>query len=239
MALINCPECGKGISDQSDFCINCGYILHKTKKNKKKSKIVLSIVLIFTILACAALVFCFFLVPFIKYNQAISFLNSGSYDEAISIFSHMNGYLDSNTYIQEAYYKKGHKAYLDHDYVLAIDYYGKSNGYEDSESKIESVKLDMKKELLKKAISRCMKSSSVLSSDGLSLFIDSENEFDYRGLEDILSVIDVLGLPDSLADEMGRTSALMGLQVENYNGFEISWTYHPDDGLDVLFKIEK
>lgn len=29
MALINCPECNKEISDQSENCINCGYKLPK------------------------------------------------------------------------------------------------------------------------------------------------------------------------------------------------------------------
>ena len=28
MALINCPECGKEISNQSDKCVHCGYPLH-------------------------------------------------------------------------------------------------------------------------------------------------------------------------------------------------------------------
>lgn len=32
MALIDCPECGKKISDQSDKCIHCGFPL-KSKKN--------------------------------------------------------------------------------------------------------------------------------------------------------------------------------------------------------------
>lgn len=29
MALINCPECSKSISDQSAFCINCGFPINK------------------------------------------------------------------------------------------------------------------------------------------------------------------------------------------------------------------
>ena len=29
MALINCPECNKEISDKSEICINCGYKLPK------------------------------------------------------------------------------------------------------------------------------------------------------------------------------------------------------------------
>ncbi len=32
MALIECPECGKKISDSSDKCINCGYVLNKKSK---------------------------------------------------------------------------------------------------------------------------------------------------------------------------------------------------------------
>lgn len=31
MALINCPECNKEISDKAEFCINCGYKLPQPK----------------------------------------------------------------------------------------------------------------------------------------------------------------------------------------------------------------
>lgn len=31
MALINCPECGRQISDQADHCIHCGYPLSKLR----------------------------------------------------------------------------------------------------------------------------------------------------------------------------------------------------------------
>ena len=31
--LIQCPECGKDISDKSDKCIHCGYPLQQTKQN--------------------------------------------------------------------------------------------------------------------------------------------------------------------------------------------------------------
>lgn len=31
MALINCPECNKEISDKAEICINCGYKLPKPK----------------------------------------------------------------------------------------------------------------------------------------------------------------------------------------------------------------
>ena len=36
MSMINCPECGKEISDKSDKCINCGFPIrgeeHTTEK---------------------------------------------------------------------------------------------------------------------------------------------------------------------------------------------------------------
>lgn len=36
MALIKCPECGKEISDTSDKCVNCGYVLNHSAKHEKK-----------------------------------------------------------------------------------------------------------------------------------------------------------------------------------------------------------
>lgn len=36
MALIKCPECGKDISDQADFCPNCGYSLEGDKRKKSE-----------------------------------------------------------------------------------------------------------------------------------------------------------------------------------------------------------
>lgn len=34
MALINCPECGKEVSDKSEKCIHCGYPINKAKIEK-------------------------------------------------------------------------------------------------------------------------------------------------------------------------------------------------------------
>lgn len=34
MALINCPECGKEISDQAVSCPNCGTPINNQKKSK-------------------------------------------------------------------------------------------------------------------------------------------------------------------------------------------------------------
>ena len=34
MAIINCPECGKEISDRSETCIYCGYPFKETKSEE-------------------------------------------------------------------------------------------------------------------------------------------------------------------------------------------------------------
>ena len=41
MALINCPECGKEVSDRSEYCIHCGFPLKEyfeEKDNKENSE---------------------------------------------------------------------------------------------------------------------------------------------------------------------------------------------------------
>ena len=62
MALTQCPECGKEISDQSSSCINCGYPLNENTKNvptikfkqRRNIKLLLLVVLSFV---CVAIVF--------------------------------------------------------------------------------------------------------------------------------------------------------------------------------------
>lgn len=44
MALINCPECGKEISDSAKKCINCGYVLKQG--NRKTGFVVIAILLV-------------------------------------------------------------------------------------------------------------------------------------------------------------------------------------------------
>lgn len=57
MALINCPECGKEISDSSEKCIHCGYPLKpNAEKPKKKGKIGLIIAFLAIVVIVAVVV---------------------------------------------------------------------------------------------------------------------------------------------------------------------------------------
>ncbi len=73
----------------------------------------------------------------------------------------------------------------------------------------------------------------------MSISVDSEDQYDYLSLLDIITIVNSLGLPDSLTDEMSATNSLMGRQEEVFDNINVSWSYHPDNGLDAIFKIVK
>lgn len=59
-----------------------------------------------------------------------------------------------------------------------------------------------------------------------------------------LSVIDLemylakLGFSPAVYERMNRTRALDGTQSATADGFNVTWTYHPDNGLEAVFERE-
>lgn len=51
----------------------------------------------------------------------------------------------------------------------------------------------------------------------------------------ILSELDV---PDSVFDRINNTNSTMGVQEATWNNFEMSWSYHPNNGLDVSVELK-
>lgn len=47
-----------------------------------------------------------------------------------------------------------------------------------------------------------------------------------------------LELPESLDVKIGATRALDGRQSEEFDSVTVSWTYHPDKGLEILYELE-
>ncbi len=82
------------------------------------------------------------------------------------------------------------------------------------------------------------------ASDGSYLSIDT-NPYDYddSGMDyidayyAIENVNKALGLPQSVLREMEETTWSMGKQTKTYDQFTVSWTYHPDKGLEVLYSL--
>lgn len=55
MALINCKECGKEISDTSKVCVHCGAKTKLATKSRKKTIIIVSIIILLIVLSIASI----------------------------------------------------------------------------------------------------------------------------------------------------------------------------------------
>jgi len=81
-----------------------------------------------------------------------------------------------------------------------------------------------------------------LGYDKMSLIIDTKPDDSYFSYEDdatsaIVSVNVYLGLPSSLTEKMSSTRALDGTQTQNCGEYTVTWTYHPDNGLKVIYEV--
>lgn len=58
----------------------------------------------------------------------------------------------------------------------------------------------------------------------------------YMGISmgDAQCILVDLGVPGSILGEISHTSSLDGRQAESWNGVKLSWTYHPDNGLNLI-----
>lgn len=76
----------------------------------------------------------------------------------------------------------------------------------------------------------------LLGDDGNTLILDMAGEEDIGLLsyDDVDCVLSALDTPSSVRVLMGSTRALDGRQSAEWDGIEASWSYHPDNGLDVL-----
>lgn len=81
-----------------------------------------------------------------------------------------------------------------------------------------------------------------IASDGSWMEIDT-NPYDLddysnsTALAKIKSVNSDLGFSSAVYQEMLETRALDGRQTESNGKYTVSWTYHPDDGMEVMYRI--
>lgn len=77
--------------------------------------------------------------------------------------------------------------------------------------------------------------------DGSGIKIDTnprniEEFYDDDALKAVRRINNALGMPDSVIEKMLSTRALDGRQSQTYNGITVSWTYHPDAGLEIVYE---
>lgn len=83
MAMVQCPECGKEISDQADVCINCGYSMKKARKKSAGKRVLKVVRIVLPILIAIAVLFGVWklLLPDL-FTSADTFLARGDYQRA-------------------------------------------------------------------------------------------------------------------------------------------------------------
>lgn len=66
---------------------------------------------------------------------------------------------------------------------------------------------------------------------------DLDDYFNKNYINVVVEINEALNLPEYIYKEMLTTTALQGKQTETVNGITVTWSYHPDNGLEILYKL--
>ncbi len=81
-------------------------------------------------------------------------------------------------------------------------------------------------------------SSIELVDDGRTIIVDGEgDEQSGAPMEAIASLVTALEMPTSIVTKIENTRALDGTQSDSWDGIEVSWSYHPDTGIDMVLEL--
>jgi len=150
MALIKCSECGKKISDKASVCIYCGcpieYNLSSMNTNedvqirKIRGNSKYKAFLVGTSIGCtiiAVIVFLFLvIIPSNHYNNAVSLMDKGQYQEAINVFEQLDDYKDSSFRLIECKYNIANFLMSTGQYQEAITIFESLVAYKDSKDNL-------------------------------------------------------------------------------------------------------
>ncbi|MCG2798986.1 MAG: hypothetical protein L6367_10655 [Cellulomonas sp.] len=78
-----------------------------------------------------------------------------------------------------------------------------------------------------------------LGDGGASLTFDMKGKDDLSGahVESINCLFGKLDMPSAVSSHMNQTTSMDGRQTESWGNLTISWSYHPDRGLDGVLTI--
>ncbi len=84
-----------------------------------------------------------------------------------------------------------------------------------------------------------LKDYMTLGDDGRSLSVESEEEGEVNAILSYtaaLCVLKEIDVPDSTIALMEGTNSLMGRQTDSWDEFEMTWSYHPDNGVRAVIE---
>ena len=88
-----------------------------------------------------------------------------------------------------------------------------------------------------KAYDTCGTPSGVsVSDEGKTIIIDGMNEYFVGAtIYDTTCVLNAVEVPSYILSNMETTNSLMGRQSDTFGDkVDVSWSYHPDNGLDIV-----
>lgn len=96
---------------------------------------------------------------------------------------------------------------------------------------------------LEEAYASCELESAVgieLRDGGKTITFDSKGEEDLTGasIVEIACILSELDMPSSISSHIDQTTSMDGRQSESWEGKTISWSYHPDRGLDGVLTLD-
>ncbi len=246
-----CSKCGSEILPGQDFCPKCGKRIKKNTESKKKKIIVSAIVAI--IICVVALIVALLVV------LALIFLRPRVDEVLLAKESIQIKVDDSQSITYTISPDKASKTKVSwessNESVATVNENGVITGKGDgvctitisAGRKTDTITVTVKSgpDFKKVYNDYCNSSWATLASDGSYLNIDTNpnDKDDYFSTDAYLALIDVveaLGIPEYLLDEMDNTNALMGSQSEEFDdlGISVRWSYHPNNGLEVTFKAK-
>lgn len=96
--------------------------------------------------------------------------------------------------------------------------------------------VDEKVSPVDQAAKECARFSADFTAEPGSVVIDSSSEYDTDSLAALVCVMDALGTPSIVNEQMMGTNSLMGMQSVTEDGVSYKWSFHPDNGLDVYIE---
>tara|TARA_Y100000389_G_C17167682_1_gene367546 strand:+ start:167 stop:628 length:462 start_codon:yes stop_codon:yes gene_type:complete len=79
-----------------------------------------------------------------------------------------------------------------------------------------------------------------ISEDYQSLYLDGQGQ-ESSGIRYsyTLCILEELEIPSPILNRIANTNSTMGEVEASSNDINLSWTYHPDNGLNIFLEIEK
>ncbi len=252
-----CHKCGQKVDAQNGADMNFAAWQSSVTNNeakKKDKKLVIGIAIGVVVLAVIAVAI--FVLPILSpganYKKAQEYYGNKQYKEAVAIFEKLGDYENSAEMMNECNYELLKQYYENGEYNKVSEVAEKLGNYKDTKTMVKKARMLSTHNFNEMYSDLAKNSWCTIAADGSYLKIDSnpkDKESKYFNSDDWAIMLEAwekveeinkeLGFSDAVNEKMNGTTALQGKQTESNNEYTVSWTYHPDNGLEVIYEFKK